>query len=203
MIYNLYLIRHAKTQANLEGRYRGASDEPLSAAGLQELKKRIRLGYYPKVDQVYVSPRQRCLQTAQIIYPGLPLKVVPGFDEYNFGIFEGKSYEELKNNPAYRKWIASGGKERAPGGEDIETYKLRCCRAFAEVVEEIRQEGFKDTALVVHGGTIMAILERYIHDEKKFYDWQVPNTQGYKLFLEDEHWQREKIISTYQPFTAR
>lgn len=202
MIYNLYLIRHAKTQGNYEGRYAGAGDEPVSEAGLFELKARIVSGYYPKVEKVYVSPRERCRQTAFWIYPKLSYQIVPGFAEYNFGAFEGKSYAELKGNPLYRRWIAGGGKEKAPGGEDIQSYKERCCRAFSEVVEDIRQGGWKDTALVIHGGTIMAILEKYIPGGKSFFDWQVPNTQGYKLSIEDKQWEQEKVIKNYQHLTA-
>ena len=126
------------------------------------------------------------------------ITIVPGFDEYNFGEFEGKSYRELKDNPAYQRWVASGGKEKAPGGEDIESYKGRCCRAFEQVVEEVIKDGIQDTALVIHGGTIMAIMVNYAPGTKSFYDWQVANTQGYKLVIADELWQKEKMIKSCQ-----
>ncbi|KUO59415.1 MAG: hypothetical protein APF84_07590 [Gracilibacter sp. BRH_c7a] len=183
MAHNIYLIRHARTQANFEGRYAGSSDECLAEAGISQLMEKVKAGYYPKVDLVYVSPMKRCQQTAHLIYPHLPLKVVPDFAEYDFGEFEGKTYEELKDNPVYKNWVDSEGVDKAPGGENMENYKRRCCEAFEQVLDEIREWGIANTALVVHGGTIMAIMERFGQDEKSFYDWQLPNCGSYKLVV--------------------
>ncbi len=181
MAYNIFLIRHAKTQANFERRYTGSADEPLVEAGISELREKIESVCYPVVDRVYVSPMKRCEHTARLIYPHLPLTVVPGFAEYNFGDFEGKTYGELKDNPAYEKWIGSGGLDKSPGGEDMESYKKRCCLAFEQVLVEIKELGIANTALVVHGGTIMAIMEKHVPGEKGFYDWQVPNCGWHEL----------------------
>lgn len=49
MVYNVYLIRHAKTEDNIKGRYKGASYEPVSEEGISELAAKIQAGYYPKV----------------------------------------------------------------------------------------------------------------------------------------------------------
>lgn len=198
MIYNVYLIRHAKTQSNFEGRYTGVTDEPLHEAGSKMLVEKIKAGYYPEADQVYVSPMIRCRQTAEMIYPNLSLEAVPGFAEYNFGDFEGSNYQELKDNLSYRKWVESGGTERAPGGEDILSYKKRCCQAFEQVLDEIRQRKIRNTALVIHGGTIMAILEKYVPSDNGFYGWQVKNCEGYKLAVIEELWKKEKMIKHYQ-----
>ena len=62
------LIRHGKTRGNLEGRYVGCrTDEPLSPEGIEELKQRS----YPRAEWVYVSPMSRCIETAEILYPGV------------------------------------------------------------------------------------------------------------------------------------
>lgn len=198
MIYTIYLIRHGKTQSNLERRYSGVIDEPLNVTGSRELAERIKAGYYPEVQQVYVSPMRRCRQTAELIYPQLTTEVISGFAEYNFGDFEGKNYEELKDNQAYQKWIDSGGKEKVPGGEEIQSYKKRCCLAFDQVVEKIRRDKILHTALIVHGGTIMSILEKFVPSEKSFYGWQIPNCEGYKLVIMDQLWKKEKIIKYYK-----
>lgn len=184
MIYNVTLIRHAKTQSNLERRYSGVSDEPLSTEGSKELAEKIKSGTFPKVEKVYVSPMRRCRQTAEMIYPHLSGEVIPDFGEYNFGDFEGKNYEELKDNLSYQKWVESAGTEHAPGGEDLLAYKRRCCQAFEQVIEEIRRENTRDAALIVHGGAIMAILEKYVPSDNGFFGWQVHNCEGYQLVLE-------------------
>ena len=186
MAYVIYLIRHAKTLSNLERRYLGLTDESLTEAGIRELREKMQEGYYPEVERVYVSPMLRCRQTAELIYPDSPLTVMPGFSEYDFGEFEGKRYEDLKHNTVYRKWVKGRFAGRAPGGEDLESFTNRCCSAFAEVLAKIRNSSIEKTALVVHGGTIMAILQRYIPGQKNFYDWQVPNCEGYKLVVAKE-----------------
>lgn len=196
MIYNVYLIRHAKTQANFEGRYIGTSDESLNEAGKIQLKKKIMEGYYPEVDKVYASPKKRCSQTAKLIYPDLSIKIVPALSEYDFGEFEGKNYLQLKNNPFYQEWVASGGTVGFPGGEDIQNYKERCCQAFEDIIREMKQDKTLKTALIIHGGSIMAIMENFSPVESVFFDWHVENCEGYRLEIEDELWQKEKIIAS-------
>lgn len=198
MVYHLYLIRHGKTQSNLERRYSGVSDEPLHVVGSRELAEKIRAGTYPKVEKVYVSPMKRCRQTAELIYPHLPEEAIPGFTEYNFGDFEGKSYQELKDKLSYQEWIRSAGTSRPPGGDDIQIYKQRNCQAFEQVMEKIIQENWREAALIVHGGTIMAILEKYGPGDKGFYGWQVPNCEGYQLVIREELWKRERVIKHFE-----
>ena len=69
------LIRHGKTQGNLEHRYIGSqTDESLCPQGISELKEM----HYPPVQRVFVSPMKRCLETAALLYPGIPAEIVNG-----------------------------------------------------------------------------------------------------------------------------
>lgn len=60
----LWLIRHGKTEGNKLARYIGTTDEPLCQEGIEFLKKMD----YPKVQEIYVSPLRRCVQTAEILF---------------------------------------------------------------------------------------------------------------------------------------
>ena len=60
----IILIRHGKTKGNLEKRYIGITDEPLTDEGAHELRQ-IK---YPDADIIISSPMLRCVQTAEIIY---------------------------------------------------------------------------------------------------------------------------------------
>lgn len=187
----LYLIRHGKTAGNLERRYVGATDEPLCPQGIAELKKRE----YPPVGCVVTSPMKRCLQTAQILYGAdIPLLVCEGLKEMDFGTFEYHNYEELKTDPAYQAWIDSQGEKAMPGGEDRRTFSKRCVRAFEEQVEIlVKRNGWGESAaFVVHGGTIMAVMERFGIPRRAYYDWQIPNGQGLLLTLQPEKWTEGK-----------
>ena len=96
----IIFIRHGQTKGNEEKRYIGRTDESLSQKGIEEIKNRL----YPDVDTVLVSPMKRCVETAKIIYPDSKYIICNDFRECDFGIFEGKNYDELKNDSDYQKW---------------------------------------------------------------------------------------------------
>ena len=68
----LWLIRHGKTEGNKLARYIGTTDEPLCQEGIEFLKKMD----YPKVQEIYVSPLRRCVQTAEILFPEKPVHII-------------------------------------------------------------------------------------------------------------------------------
>ena len=175
------LLRHGQTQGNLEHRYIGCrTDEPLCAAG----REALRLGRYPPVSRVFASPMRRCIETAAILYPGIRPQPVPGFRECDFGAFEGKSYAELSGRSDYQAWIDSGGALPFPGGESRDAFAARCVRAF----EHLRDQAFQeDCALIVHGGTIMAIMERFALPRHGYFDYQVSNGEGFVLNPDGTH----------------
>ena len=172
---SLYLIRHGQTRGNLERRYTGCrTDEPLCPEGIQTLQK-LRL---PPVSRVVCSPMKRCLQSAGILFPGAAPETVPDFRECDFGAYEGRNFEELKDSAAYRAWVSSGGELPFPGGESRGAFAARCVRAF----DALRlRETPGDCALVVHGGTIMAILEAYARPAGGYFDFQTGCGEGYVL----------------------
>ena len=96
----ILLIRHGKTQGNLERRYIGRTDEPLCEAGRAALEGRS----YPACDILLSSPMVRCLETGEILYPGKQPEIVPDLRECDFGRFEGKTYAELCTDPDYQRF---------------------------------------------------------------------------------------------------
>ena len=66
----LYLIRHGQTPGNKLSRYIGTTDEPLSDEGREFLKKIS----YPMPEELFVSPLLRCVETAEIFFPGKKLR---------------------------------------------------------------------------------------------------------------------------------
>ncbi len=167
----LIFIRHGRTAGNLEGRYIGRTDEPLCSAGRAELERKS----YPAADTVVTSPLLRCTETARLIYPDREPIICDGLRECDFGEFEGRSYDELNGTPAYQSWIDSGGEMAFPGGESKRGFCERCAAAFEALLPTLSGA----TALVAHGGTIMAILERYAVPKKEFYEYHVENGGGY------------------------
>lgn len=177
------MIRHFMTQGNIERRYIGTTDEPLLPG--QPVRRR-----YPAAGAVAVSPLRRCIETAERIYPDVKKYVCRELRECDFGIFKNKNYEELKDHPDYQRWLDSGGKLPFPEGEGMDAFCERCVKGFCNMTGRFIEEGCRTAAFVVHGGTIMAVLDRFAHHEEGFYHWQVKNGEGFRVKLDEEQWRR-------------
>lgn len=177
------LIRHSCTEGNLMKRYIGKTDEPLCEAGTELLKKRE----YPAAERIYVSPMLRCRQSAEIIYPGREYVAIEELRECDFGLFENKNYQELDGNEEYQKWIDSMGTLPFPEGESREAFRGRTLAGFAQAVDACKKDGIRKIAFVIHGGSIMNIMETYGVPAGDYYDYQIKNGEGYELFISDDN----------------
>ena len=169
------LIRHLATPGNLQKKYIGYTDEPLCEEG----KLIIKHIHYPEVEVVFASPMIRCIETSKLIYPNHNPIIYNGFRECNFGDFENKNYKELRNIPAYQAWVDSGGTLPFPNGEDILLFKNRSVKAFDEMIHLCLARGYVSVGVIIHGGTIMSILDRYSYPNSGYFHWQVGNGHGY------------------------
>ena len=182
----MLMIRHGKTYGNTLGRYIGMTDEHLLDTESEEL---VQLRPEP-VECVFVSPMIRCRETAQLLFPGQEHVVIDGFRECNFGEFENKNYQELSENEAYQRWIDSDGTLGFPGGETMVEFKGRSLKAFDQMLDHCIRQEYESVAMVVHGGTIMSILDSYGFPSAGYFDWQVKNAEGYKIRMKMEDWKR-------------
>lgn len=178
MIINF--IRHAKTAGNLEKRYIGRTDEPLCEAGIAELESIA----YPDCELVVSSPMKRCLQTAALIYPAKKILVTDELRECDFGDFEGRNHAELCGNEAYEKWLGGGGLGTFPNGEDSKSFRKRCVSGFLKAIKNCAVIG--TVSFVVHGGTIMSVLEKFAVPHREFYDHMTENCRGYVTEFDGE-----------------
>lgn len=182
----LVLIRHGATKANQEQRYLGKkTDEALSEEGIRALVEYKTKREYPLVDCLYASPMKRCMQTAKILYPNLVPKEIKEWVEMDFGTFEGKNYIELKDDKQYQAWIDSNGTLPFPEGESREEFIARCDKGFRGMLQELVKEKdakqSKTIGMIVHGGTIMALLS--CHYGGDYFDYQVKNGKGYSCTI--------------------
>lgn len=178
------MIRHSITAGNEKKRYIGSTDEPLCEAGRELLRGKT----YPDVQRLYVSPMLRCRQTASLIYPDYEMQVIEDFRECDFGEFENKNYRELADNLHYQEWIDSNGMLPFPQGESREGFQKRSKEAFVKMADVCLEDGISSAAAVVHGGTIMSVLEACASEKKEYYGWHVGNGGGYVLEIDKEQW---------------
>lgn len=182
----IYLIRHGQTPGNKLSRYIGTTDESLSEEGRDFLEKLD----YPMPDALYVSPLLRCVETAGILFSEKEMHIIEELSECDFGEFENKNYKELSENENYQKWIDSNGTLPFPGGESRENFKRRSLKGFQKAVAQCIREEVNTAALVIHGGTIMNIMEEYGDRQRTFYEWHVKNGGGYQVTVDPSDWQK-------------
>lgn len=178
----LWLIRHGMTEGNKWGRYIGVTDEPLCQEGIHALKE-IK---YPPVQKVFSSPMKRCLETAELLFSEKDPEIISELAECNFGLFENKNYKELDGCEEYQQWIDSNGTLPFPNGESREEFRKRSLAGLEKVVYTCSVNHISKAAVVMHGGTIMNIMEACSTEKRSFYDWHVKNGRGYRVLFDEE-----------------
>lgn len=180
----LILIRHGTTQGNLEKRFIGTLDVPLAPQG-EELARQVG-PTLPRVEHIYRSPLMRCRQTAQLLWPGVAMTVIDELRETDFGPFEGKNHEELKDDPLYQAWIGQGDRlnfAAMPVGETAEQVVDRVSIGLEKLVKDADAHGFARVGVVSHGGALMGLLSKYGRPEREYYGWMCPNCGGFRMAL--------------------
>ena len=191
-----YLIRHGITQGNKALHFNGSgTDEPLTPEGRDALKE---IEDVAPGSMLFASPMIRALETAGIMFPGRKPIVIDDLREMHFGIFEGKNHSMLDGEPEYQAWLDSGGAAEIPGGESIGTFRKRAWNGFMEAVASAARKGADTLYLVVHGGTIMAVMSSLTG--KDYFDFNAPNGAGYIIDLETDDAGNVTASTTYDRF---
>ncbi len=178
----LMLIRHGLTEALKKKLYYGATDVPVSEEGFEMLRKLRKTHVYPKAECYYTSGMLRAEQTFELLFGDIPHTAVPGLSEMNFGDFEMKSYEELKHDEAYQRWISGDNMTNfCPNGESYFSFAQRVEKAIRPIIEAGR-----DALVVCHGGVISSIMtvlfggadNPYIYVPEAGYGYQIDFNEG-------------------------
>ncbi len=104
----IYLLRHGQTEWNVEGRYQGQLNSPLTAKGKEQAHANaLKLKKYINIKEVkfFASPLGRARDTAEIIAKinGVDIANImfeEQIQEFNYGIFEGKTKTYCKSELA-------------------------------------------------------------------------------------------------------
>lgn len=153
-----WLIRHGETEWNVQKRFQGHLDIPLSPRGIgQAFRLAERLARSQQdFDGLYASDLRRARETAEPLAQvlGLPLKTSPLLREIHVGELAGLTRQEAEarfplffRQAAFDPWNA-----RRPGGESMADLAERF-QAFVESLPPGRH------LLVTHGGVIRAALK--------------------------------------------
>ena len=172
----LYLVRHGETQWNLEHRFQGQKDSPLSPRGIKQINT---LGpYFEKnhIDALYSSDLGRAMTTANIIsqVTGLQVEALKALRERCFGIFEGLTHEPAREiqPQLFDQWRSGSMDVKVPGGESRQEMLDRVLPALYQIID---QHPGQKVAIVSHGGTLSA-LWRFLEPSRPESDgFSIPN----------------------------
>lgn len=169
----ILLLRHGVTSANERRLYCGSTDIPLSDRGREALRG---IRYRAPENACYItSGMTRCNETLKLLFGDVEYSVLPGLREIDFGEFEMKSYEDLKDDPAYQTWLTGDNYANiCPGGESGNQMLERAWTAFQTVSE--------NAVIVTHGGIIAGLMAKlFPNEERSRYEWQPRPGCGYRL----------------------
>ncbi len=190
--YRIHLIRHGLTEGNEQGLYLGRTNLPLSPAGLRDLLQKKEEAVYPTATRFYTSPLSRCRQTLEVLYPDCQPIVLDGLAECDFGIWDGRRVEELKQDENFVRWL-SGEEQEIPGGENAAVFQHRVTTAFESLVEEAMKNGDSDTVVCTHGGVIMLLMAAYALPRADMSAWGSESGCGFTLRVTPALWMREPV----------
>lgn len=94
---HLYFVRHGLSQLNIEGKFAGITETPLSEEGKKQASQTGKNAKNLGIDHIISSPLSRAYDTAKIIakeidYPIENIEVNPLFIERSFGSIERQPY---------------------------------------------------------------------------------------------------------------
>ena len=135
----LVVVRHGESELNVERRYSGRDDIPLSANGrLQAQAVATRLATLAgQVTAVVSSPLSRCTDTAALIATalgGVPVETDDDLIECDFGEWEGRTFAEVRERWSVQlsAWLDSPA-VAPPGGESFRAVGVRVRRAVSRL----------------------------------------------------------------------
>ena len=178
----LYMIRHGITEGIEKHWYYGNTDMPLTEAGRAMCISEGKGWNLPQTVEYASSGMLRAEQTLEYMFGAHPHRVFPDLREMNVGAFECKTYDQLKDNPAYQAWLSdTTGETLIPDGESNRIFRDRVVRGLNAPHETYSG----DVALVCHGGVICAAMF-YLFPEARgsFYDWRSQPCHGYAACFE-------------------
>ncbi len=156
----IVFVRHAQSQANLEGVWNGRTDGGLSEAGeasLDPLGKRLSSWEF---DAVISSPLTRATRTAAAFAD--EVEIEDDFVEIDLGIWEGMPLAEVQSRYGDELRQALDDKV-TPMGETGESLTQAAQRAIGAVdaLFDRLSEGQR-VAVVTHGGFMQSVLHRHM-----------------------------------------
>ena len=159
----LVLVRHGQSLWNLENRFTGWVDVPLTDKGRAEARRAGELLKGMKFDVAYTSALSRAQETLGLILEtmGAKLPVIrdQALNERHYGDLQGLNKEELakKYGPDQVKLWRRSYDVAPPNGESLELTAKRTLPFFERCISGDLKQG-KNVLVVAHGNSNRSIV---------------------------------------------
>ena len=182
----IYFVRHGQTIWNVEKRFQGLSDSPLTELGITQAKWLGEKLKDIKFDKVYSTSLKRAYDTANYIKGNRKQKVeiFDDFVEISMGDMEGIKQEDFKKlYPEQVKNFFFNQLEYDPssfGGESFLEVRERVIRGLNKFIE--LNKNYERVLVVSHGATLKTLLH-YISgkDISTLSDEAIPKNTSYTI----------------------
>lgn len=160
-VTSLVLVRHGRTDSNVNNLLHGQTDVPLDSLGIRQAHAVAhRLSGETRSDCLLTSPLSRAVETARIIGSriGLVPQLIPGLVEINFGDLEGTPIDHflMDHAPlAVRMMDENDIDVGWPGGETRREFRDRVFLTFLDILSSFPNHR---VIIVAHGGVIGTII---------------------------------------------
>ncbi len=161
---HVVLIRHGESQWNLENRFTGWVDVPLSPKGEQEAREAGEKLRAFQFDHGFTSVLTRAIRTLEIVLdvigqPGLPVEQNQALNERMYGELQGLNKTETaeKYGEAQVKLWRRSYDVRPPGGESLQDTADRVLPYYRDLVWPRLAKG-ETLLLVAHGNSLRALV---------------------------------------------
>lgn len=161
----LYLVRHGKTQYNLDHRFCGLTDIPLVLEGIKNAEEIAKLLQNINFTAVYSSNLERAYETAKIILSetnqtDIKVNKDPRLNERDYGVLTGKYHQEAEDflgSEQVQLW-RRGWDTRPPEGESLKDVYNRVVPMFKDKI--LPQLIVPEFAVLIcaHGNCLRALI---------------------------------------------
>ena len=165
----LVLVRHGESQWNLENRFTGWVDVPLTEKGREEARRAGEKLKGIKFDKAYTSVLQRAIETLKIILSGINQENIPiekdqALNERHYGDLQGlDKAETAKKYGAEQVHIWRRSYDVAPpNGENLKDTAARTLPYFEEKILPDLKAG-KNILVSAHGNSLRSIVMNLDH----------------------------------------
>ncbi|TEW56522.1 histidine phosphatase family protein [Psychromonas sp. RZ22] len=171
-----YLARHGQTEWNVEHRIQGQLDSVLTAQGI---KQALHLSFLCKtlnISQILTSSLGRAIQTATICGEQLQLtpRVVAGFEERHFGVWQGKLTQQMQSHPDYTE-ITSQITDCKP--EQGESAKQLLTRFENALKNELKTKPNETLLIIIHGDILRCFMAKLVQSKQSQTGYDYKNGQ--------------------------